>query len=149
MSLYPARTETFSKDASNARQGSGYDFYALYGSGAASYNASFTAASALNASTTMRTHQRANFSYVQSTGGQWYGVGVNTDGQLGMGDLVNRTTYTLNSAMTGSTLVVPGPTSLFVIKGGLLYAAGKNTSGQLGFPDTSIQNASTLTLVSP
>jgi alpha-tubulin suppressor-like RCC1 family protein len=78
-----------------------------------------------------------------SLSGIAYSTGLNTSGQLGIGDLVSRSTVVTNSPAIkfddiSAYKIASGTTyTVFVNNSGLTYAFGTNTSGQLGFGNTS------------
>lgn len=132
--IYSAYSTTFVKDASNNWLAAGDNSNNLYGSAAAT-STSFVPAPALNGSVAMAVGMESYSAFVMSAGGSWYGVGGNGQGQLGLGDFTNRTVYTLNSVMTGSSLVTANLDSTFFIKAGALFSTGSNVNdGHIGQP---------------
>jgi alpha-tubulin suppressor-like RCC1 family protein len=90
--------------------------------------------------------------FLRTSGGQLYAAGYNGQGQLGLGDLVNRTSFTLvsslaNVAKVSCTFCSNGTTSLghslALLTNGNVYAAGYNGYGQLGINSTTNNSAFT------
>jgi alpha-tubulin suppressor-like RCC1 family protein len=80
--------------------------------------------------------------------GTLYATGDNGNGQLGLGDTTNRTSFTLVSNLSDVIAVACGSRSrspLSLKSDGTLYATGYNAYGQLGLGDTT--DRSTFTLV--
>nr|UWI51411.1 hypothetical protein NZ312_06830 [Clostridioides difficile] len=69
-----------------------------------------------------------------------YAVGLNNSGQLGIGDNVNRNTFTKINVENVKYVAIYGNTSLLLTNDGLLYGAGNNGKGQLGLGDTTSRN---------
>ena len=83
--------------------------------------------------------------------GNVYTCGLNTNGQLGLGDTTTRNVPTLIATTVGSfnTLTISDIScgwshSLFLTNTGKVYTCGVNTDGQLGLGDTAIRNVPTL-----
>ena len=83
--------------------------------------------------------------FLRTSGGQIYSAGYNAAGQLGLGDLVNRTSFTLVSSLSNVANVVAtycsnGTTAnghtLALLTDGTVYATGYNGYGQLGLNTT-------------
>ncbi|MGJ4843703.1 RCC1 domain-containing protein [Leifsonia sp. Le1] len=75
--------------------------------------------------------------------GVLYGWGLNTSGQLGLGDTVDRATPTPVPVPGGSSvaeLAEGNAHTLFIGQDGAFSATGSNTSGQLGTDDTVSRN---------
>lgn len=74
-----------------------------------------------------------NFTFAQSTGSkQWSGTGQNTNGQLGLGDSINRITFV---ALTGSwDYITCGNAHTFILSADTnkWFSTGLNSVGQLG-----------------
>jgi alpha-tubulin suppressor-like RCC1 family protein len=71
------------------------------------------------------------------TNNQWFGVGSNNYGQLGLGNRTNQSRFT---ALTGnwSQMACGGTYSMALSAGtNTLFGAGNNSEGQLGFADTA------------
>lgn len=86
--------------------------------------------------------------FVNAAGNVW-SCGYNAAGQLGVGDLVNRTTPTaISGAISGVVNITIGASnqaSVFLLTAaGALYACGVNTYGCLGLGDTTTRSAFTL-----
>jgi len=63
--------------------------------------------------------------------GTWWGIGTNTNGQLGLGDLSNRSTY-VNTGQTAQKIIL-GRRCTFIIKDDYsLWGAGDSSNGLLG-----------------
>ncbi len=74
--------------------------------------------------------------YGITASGQLYGWGVNTSGQLGLGDVANRSSpVAVVGGLTFSNLFVGLFCTFGVTSSGALYAWGANTGGQLGVGD--------------
>ncbi|MCB5187389.1 hypothetical protein LG200_05140 [Methylobacillus caricis] len=100
----------------------------------------------------------AGQSYLLLESGNLLGAGYNSRGQLGVGDNVNKSSFTSPSALAGinivdiaatqgwvdSTWASAGGHILALADDGRVYAAGHNGSGQLGLGDTVGRNAFTL-----
>jgi alpha-tubulin suppressor-like RCC1 family protein len=76
----------------------------------------------------------------QDTTGKVYSVGLNTSGQLGLGDTTQRTTpflitYFNNSNILIKSVITGYNHTIFLDTTGKVYAAGINASGQLGLGD--------------
>jgi alpha-tubulin suppressor-like RCC1 family protein len=72
-----------------------------------------------------------------STSGAMYVTGGNAGGQLGLGDVVNRSNYTILPGSTSWTTTASGLSfSIAISTTGALYAWGLNASGQVGVNDT-------------
>ncbi|SDH25155.1 MULTISPECIES: hypothetical protein [unclassified Duganella] len=68
-----------------------------------------------------------------TTGGTLWAWGLNTNGQLGLGDSANRSVPTQIGKDTNWTAVSAGKTHVLALKSdGTLWAWGRNSSGQLG-----------------
>jgi len=83
--------------------------------------------------------------------GKVYTCGLNTDGQLGLGDTAIRDVPTLIATTVGSfnTLTISAIAggsfhSAFLTNTGKVYTCGRNTNGQLGLGDTTTRNVPTL-----
>jgi len=76
-----------------------------------------------------------------TTEGQVYSCGINSNGQLGLGDKQPRLTPTLIESLKGKRIVQvaagQNTHSLFLVDDGSLYVTGSNASGQLGLGDSS------------
>src|SRR5690606_27754103 len=69
--------------------------------------------------------------FARRADGTWWATGVNTSGQLGLGDTVNRTAFTLVPALNGATKVVVGRDFTFArMTNGQWRATGNNNQGQ-------------------
>jgi alpha-tubulin suppressor-like RCC1 family protein len=75
--------------------------------------------------------------------GEIWTAGTNTDGQLGMGDLINKTVFTQvatdseGNPINGVEAVYAFNGNSYFIKGGQVWAAGYNVNGQLGLGVTA------------
>lgn len=79
------------------------------------------------------TSPKSNFSYIQKSDGTWSATGLNTAGQLGLGDTVNRNTFTVVPELTGATQVVLGTAhAIAKMADGSWMGTGSNSQGQLG-----------------
>lgn len=79
--------------------------------------------------------------------GDLYAWGRNDEGQLGLGDNVDRDEPTFVDTIANVKAIVAGyDHTIVLLENGELYVCGLNTTGQLGLDDTS--NRYTLTLVS-
>jgi len=83
--------------------------------------------------------------------GKVYTCGLNTDGQLGLGDTAIRNVPTLIATTVGSfnTLTISAIAggsfhSAFLTNTGKVYTCGRNDKGQLGLGDTTTRNVPTL-----
>jgi YVTN family beta-propeller protein len=84
-------------------------------------------------------------SYAITADGKLYGWGANSAGQLGLGDVVDRTSPTRIGTASNWVKVVASPGGYHVIalnSNGQIYGFGRNINGQLGqdFPSTQILN---------
>ena len=71
--------------------------------------------------------------------GSLFVTGMNTSGQLGLGNSVDRNVYTPVSAVADAMLLVGGQWHSFVVRSdGTLWGAGINAYGQLGRSDTNL-----------
>jgi alpha-tubulin suppressor-like RCC1 family protein len=76
------------------------------------------------------------------TNGQLYGCGGNFDGELGLGDKEERTTFTLitipnlEKGVKIQQVVTESSHTLVLLTNGQLYGCGDNDSGQLGLGDS-------------
>ena len=62
-----------------------------------------------------------------------YATGYNNNGQLGLGDRTNRSTFTLIPGVSADKIYTSGKGfTTYFVKGGMLSAAGDNSVGQLG-----------------
>ncbi len=77
------------------------------------------------------------FSLFLSNTGIAYSTGSNTNGQLGLGDLTDRSTPTIIALLTDVKQISAGYNhSVFLLNDGSVYSTGLNSSGQLGLGDT-------------
>ena len=86
---------------------------------------------------------------ILTTTGDIYGIGANTNGQLGLNNLTNQTTYQLMQNTTGKTPVgiACGTTHTIVLMSdGTIYGTGNNSVGQLGLGN-AVTPRSTLQLM--
>lgn len=78
--------------------------------------------------------------------GTWKGAGNNNYGQMGLGDTVDRLTFTPIPAFFGATRVVPGVRYTFVkLASGQWAAVGDNRLGGLGVPTLNGSTTTSLT----
>lgn len=85
------------------------------------------------------------FSILLMTSGQVYSFGDNFNGQLGLGDNVNRLLPTLIPNINGISRVSAGVFhTLLLTSNGQVYSFGDNEYGQLGLNDTTDRNTPTL-----
>ncbi|KPI51732.1 RCC1 domain-containing protein [Clostridioides difficile] len=78
-----------------------------------------------------------NTTFAIKNDGTLYSTGLNTKGQLGLGDIVNRNTFTKVNIQNVRDVVL-GTTHSHVIKDdNTLYSCGENTHGQLGLGSES------------
>jgi alpha-tubulin suppressor-like RCC1 family protein len=85
-------------------------------------------------------------SFALSKGGKVYAVGLNENGQLGLGDNVSRNTFTeiTNLRDKNITAIAAGRFHSFALSNeGKVYAAGNNENGQLGLNDEDNRNSFT------
>jgi alpha-tubulin suppressor-like RCC1 family protein len=76
--------------------------------------------------------------FVQKSDGTWSATGYNIAGQLGLGDTVNRSSFTKVPALTGATsLALGNQYTIAKLADGSWAAAGRNSEGQLGLGDTA------------
>ena len=136
-SLYPSVWATLAKDSANNWKYAGLNNYSVY-TARNNYNFSgtttggwntFVSAPALAGYVDAKTNNNGEHVFIQSNAGRWFTMGVNQDGELGLGDIVDRTAYTLNSDMDGSTVASAGNICTFIMKGGLLYGVGVSRAG--------------------
>jgi len=86
-----------------------------------------------------------------------YSWGYNANGQLGLGDILNRSSPVQIGTLTTWSVIAGGGDNGFAIKtDGTLYAWGVNGSGRLGLGDTTTRSTpvqvgalTTWTLVNP
>ena len=88
-----------------------------------------------------------NFTIALKESGVAYGTGLNSSGQLGVGDTAPRTTLTAMASPgnTGVTAITAGAAHTVALKGGAAYATGANSSGQLGVGVGDTTQRATLT----
>ncbi|MEI6228897.1 MAG: hypothetical protein WCP11_02670, partial [Candidatus Saccharibacteria bacterium] len=78
--------------------------------------------------------------------GTLWGVGKNTDGSLGLGDLSNKTVFTQAAGINNAVSVSMGVGfSLYIDSGGNLYATGSNANYELGLSDNATRTSWTPT----
>ncbi|MFT4245400.1 MAG: hypothetical protein QM571_02605 [Micrococcaceae bacterium] len=86
-------------------------------------------------------------SFIIDSNGVMYGTGVNSSGELGLGDTTNRDSFTQVAAPSGggtwTGIESGGWSSLALSSTGDLYATGVNSSGELGLGDTTNRDSFT------
>ena len=89
----------------------------------------------------------ANHTMVLMTNGSIWGTGLNTSGQLGVGDTSNRNTLTRITSNIGgrtpNTISCGYNHTISLMTDGSIWGTGLNTSGQLGLGDSSNRNTLT------
>ena len=77
-------------------------------------------------------------SFILKNDGTLWGCGKNDSGQLGLGDINNRKTFTLIGINTNNikSIYCGGSYTLILKNDGTLWGCGANSSGQLGLEDT-------------
>ena len=86
------------------------------------------------------------YAFVIKNDGSLWACGVNSSGQLGLGDTTNRNTFTQVTTNINNDVkqVVCGSEHTFIIKNdGSIWSCGNNTGGQLGLGDTTNRNTFT------
>jgi alpha-tubulin suppressor-like RCC1 family protein len=95
----------------------------------------------------------AGYSFVLDNQNNIYSTGINTSGQLGLGDTTNRTTFSQVSTLKASAIYATGgvntsftAASTFIVWQGNVWSTGDNTNGTLGVGDAI--NKSSFTSIS-
>ncbi|MFJ1464836.1 RCC1-like domain-containing protein [Clostridioides difficile] len=77
--------------------------------------------------------------------GELYCAGLNSSGQLGLGDNTSRSQLEKNSMANVEDVSVASSHSIILLKDGTVYTTGYNANGQLGLNDDTNRNSFTLT----
>ena len=87
----------------------------------------------------------ANHTIILKNDGTLWGCGLNTNGQLGLGDTTNRNTFTeITTNIDDTKSVSCGDYHTIILKNdGTLWGCGLNTNGQLGLGDITNRNTFT------
>ena len=87
----------------------------------------------------------SGFNYILLENGYVMGVGDNTYGQLGLGDLLRRTTYTTiytpSNGLTCRNVYAEDNVGFLILSDGSLWGTGRNNFGQLGLGNTTQQTS--------
>ena len=81
------------------------------------------------------------FSLAINSDGYLYSFGINTSGQLGLGDTSQRNSPVKVGTDTWTVIATGQYHSLAINSDGYLYSFGRNNYGQLGLGDTSQRNS--------
>lgn len=85
------------------------------------------------------------FNYILLENSYVMGVGDNTYGQLGLGDLIRRTTYTTiytpSNGLTCRNVYAEDNVGFLILSDGSLWGTGRNNFGQLGLGNTTQQTS--------
>jgi alpha-tubulin suppressor-like RCC1 family protein len=84
----------------------------------------------------------AGFLIFLQANGAVSGTGVNTSGQLGINNIINRSVPTQIQA-SGGTDIAPGITHTLIVNAGRLFATGAGANGNLGTNDTTNRSVPT------
>jgi alpha-tubulin suppressor-like RCC1 family protein len=86
-----------------------------------------------------------NHTFALLENGQLWACGQNSNGQLGLGDTTNRTTFTqVTTSEKIKKIACIEFSSMYLTDGNNLYSAGQNNFGQLGLGDNTNRNIFTL-----
>jgi alpha-tubulin suppressor-like RCC1 family protein len=128
----------------------GRNNYGQLGLGSVSKVVTFTKVSFLSDENIVAIAAGRHHSIVLANGGKVYATGLNSRGQLGLGDYgieTNRDTFTEVSDLNGKNITALAAGSLHSLalgSDGKVYATGKNEYGQLGLGDKISRNTFTL-----
>jgi alpha-tubulin suppressor-like RCC1 family protein len=85
------------------------------------------------------------FNYILLENGYVMGVGANSYGQLGLGDLIRRTTYTTiytpSNGLTCRNVYAEDGVGFLILSDGSLWGTGRNNLGQLGLGNYTQQTS--------
>ena len=114
--------------------GGGYDYYGELGQGTSAISVpTFTQIGSFNDWEKIVCGKGYHTAAIR--GGKLYLTGINTYGQLGLGDNINRSIFTQVGSDTDWDDVACGYGYSVALKGGRLFATGENNYGQLGLGD--------------
>ena len=121
--------------------GCGYNYYGQLGLEDTNYRTTFTQITT-NADNIKSVYCGCDHTFILENDGTLWGCGRNQQGQLGLGDDTNRTTFTQVTTNTDDIKsVCCGYYHTFILKNdGTLWTCGGNEYGQLGLGDTNNRN---------
>ena len=117
----------------------GWNSYGQLGLGDTAERSTFVPVKGVKKGTVREMWVSRSTSFLLTDGGQLYACGWNGDGQLGLGDEAERSTFEPVEGIEGTVreMWLSGNTSFLLTDGGQLYACGWNSYGQLGLGDTA------------
>ena len=143
-SVYCGYFHTFILKNDGTLWGCGYNAYGQLGLGDTDNRNTFT-------QVTTNTHDIKSiycgdgYTFILKNDGTLWGCGYNGEGELGLGDTTNRTTFTIIGINTNDIKsIYCGNGHTFILKNdNTLWGCGNNEYGQLGLGDTTNRNAFT------
>ena len=123
----------------------GYNYSGQLGLGDTTYRKTFTQVTT-NINNIKQISCGSGFTFILTNDGKLYSCGGNNNGQLGLGDTTQRTTFTQVTTNINNDVkyVTCGSNHTFIIKNdGSVWACGNNGYGELGLGDKTARNTFT------
>ena len=145
-SVYCGYNHTFILKNDGTLWGCGYNGYGELGLGGGGSRNTFTQVTT-NTNDIKEVYCGECYTFILENDGTLWGCGVNTSGQLGLGDTTNRNVFTqVTTNVNDIKSICCGQNHTFILKNdGTLWSCGRNDYGQLGLGDGT--NRTTFTLV--
>ncbi|MDR2081388.1 MAG: hypothetical protein LBP54_05825 [Campylobacteraceae bacterium] len=117
----------------------GYNYYGQLGLGDNVSRNVFTEVTDLVGKNIVAVSAKGDFSLALSKDGKVYAAGRNDNGELGLGDKINRNIFTKVASLNSKNIIIISVGvvhSMALSNDGKVYATGWNISGQLGLSDS-------------
>ena len=121
--------------------GTGYNGYGQLGLGDTTNRTTFTQITT-NADDVKEIYCGGDHTFILENDGTLWGTGYNAYGQLGLGDNIDRNTFTQITTNTNDikSVYCGGNHTIILKNDGTLWGCGQNNAGQLGLGDTTNRN---------